>query len=87
VEIDFDMGWLCKKEAAKYLGVCRSTIENLESRGLLKAHRLYAGHKKPIVRYRQSDLDDLFLKRSRGRPRQVEVASVGAQNTTLNKGR
>lgn len=69
------MSWLSKKEAAKYLGVCKSTIENLESRGLLKGHRLYLGDKRPIVRYLKSDLDDLFLKRARGRPRQTEVSS------------
>ena len=79
------MPWLTKKEAAKYLSVCESTIDNMESRGLLKGHRLYVGDKRPIVRYRQSDLDDLFLKRSRGRPRGVEVASVGIQSTTSNK--
>jgi len=68
------MSWLSKKESAKYLGVCTSTIENLESKGLLKGHRLYLGGKRPIVRYRQSDLDDLFLRRSRGRPRQDNMA-------------
>jgi len=70
------MSWLSKKESAEYLGVCKSTIENLESRGLLKGHRLYLGKKRPIVRYRQSDLDDLFLKRSRGRPREDKIAMV-----------
>lgn len=70
------MSWLSKKESAKYLGVSTSTIENLESRGLLKGHRLYLGlgRKKPIVRYKQSDLDDLFLSRSKGRPRQENRA-------------
>jgi hypothetical protein len=63
------MSWLSKKEASKYLGVCESTIDNLESKGMLKGHRLYLG-KRPIVRYQQSDLDDLFLKRQRGRPRE-----------------
>ena len=59
------MSWLTKKEAAKYLSVCESTIDNLESRGLLKGHRVYLGRKKPVVRYLQSDLDDPFLKRPR----------------------
>ena len=73
------MAWLTKKEAAEYLSVCESTIDNLESRGLLKGHRLYLGDKRPIVRYRQSDLDDLFLKRQRGRPRREEVSSYGVK--------
>jgi len=68
------MPWLSKKEAAKYLGVCKSTIENLESRGLLKGHRLYLGRKRPLVRYREIDLDELFLKRQRGRPREENMA-------------
>jgi len=67
------MSWLSKKEASRYLGVCKSTIENLESKGLLKGHRLYLGRKKPIVRYKHSDLDDLFLSRSKGRPRQQNM--------------
>lgn len=88
MEKDFDMPWLTKKEAAEYLSVCESTIDNLESRGLLKGHRLYVGDKRPIVRYRRSDLDDLFLKRQRGRPRtgrpprQVEEASVDSRGVT-----
>jgi hypothetical protein len=69
------MPWLSKKESAKYLGVSTSTIENLESRGLLNGHRLYLGlgRKKPIVRYKPSDLDELFLKHQRGRPRQENM--------------
>ena len=66
------MPWLTKKETAEYLSVCESTIENLESNGLLLGKRIYMkpGGKKPIVRYRQGDLDALFEKRQRGRPRQ-----------------
>jgi excisionase family DNA binding protein len=86
------MAWLSKKEAGKYLGVCKSTIENLESRGLLKGHRLYLGRKRPIVRYQQSDLDDLFLRRQKGRPRQVvrsspheEVSSCGVNQIRSNE--
>ncbi|MCJ7459879.1 MAG: helix-turn-helix domain-containing protein [candidate division Zixibacteria bacterium] len=67
------MPWLTKKEAAEYLRVCENTIDNLDSRGMLKGHRLYIG-KKPIVRFKQEDLDNLFLKRQKGRPRQVEIA-------------
>ena len=69
------MSWLTKKQAAKYLNVCKSTIENLESRGLLEGKRicLIPGSKKPIVRYNQEDLDALFEKRQKGRPRQVEI--------------
>lgn len=72
------MPWLTKKESAEYLGVCTSTIENMESVGLLEGHRVYLSpkRKKPIVRYKQEDLDALFEKRKRGRPREVEVASV-----------
>jgi len=71
------MAWLTKKEAAEYLGVCISTIDNLESKGLLFGHRLYLGSHKPIVRYKQDELDNLFLKKPRGRPVQLE--------NTLNK--
>ena len=72
------MPWLTKKEAAEYLGVCTSTVENMESAGLLKGHRVYLSpnRKKPIVRYRQEDLDALFLKRSKGRPRQENESVV-----------
>jgi len=70
------MSWLSKKESAKYLGVCESTIDNLESRGLLTGHRLCLGKKRPIVRYQQSDLDDLFLRRSRGRPREENLVQL-----------
>lgn len=72
------MAWMTKKEAAEYLSVCESTVDNMESAGILKGHRVYLGSKRPIVRYRQSDLDDLFLKRQRGRPRQenTEVRGV-----------
>jgi excisionase family DNA binding protein len=67
------MPWLTKKEAAEYLRVCEKTIDNLESGGMLKGYRLYIG-KKPIVRFRQEDLDNLFVRRQKGRPRQVEIA-------------
>ncbi len=66
------MSWLTKKEAAKYLGVCISTIDNLESKGHLAGRRIYLGKSKPIVRFNQEDLDNLFLKRSKGRPIQNE---------------
>lgn len=62
------MRWLSKKEAAEYLSVSKGTIENLESRGLLKGHRLYLNGIKPIVRFKQDDLDSLFSKQPRGRP-------------------
>jgi len=69
------MAWLTKKEAAKYLSVCESTIDNMESNGLLIGKRIYLrpNGKKPIVRYKQEDLNNLFEKRQRGRPRQTEV--------------
>ena len=69
------MAWLTKKEAAKYLSVCESTIDNLESNGLLAGKRIYLkpNGKKPIVRYKQEDLDNLFERRQRGRPRETEV--------------
>jgi len=79
------MSWLTKKEAAEYLSVCKSTIENLESRGLITGHRIYLGHRRPIVRYRQIDLDDLFFKRSRGRPREVNMTLAGVEGTSYNK--
>ena len=70
------MSWLTKKEAAKYLSVCESTIENLESEGLLVGRRIYRrpDGKKPIVRYKQEDLDNVFERRQRGRPRQDNLA-------------
>jgi hypothetical protein len=70
------MPWLSKKEAAEYLGVCESTIDNLESRGMLEGRRVYLGKKRPIVRYQQSDLDDLFLRRQRGRPREENLVQL-----------
>jgi hypothetical protein len=72
------MAWLTKKEAAKYLSVCESTIDNLESGGLLIGKRIYLkpNGKKPIVRYRQEDLDSLFEKRTRGRPRQNNMTEM-----------
>jgi len=67
------VAWLTKKEAAKYLSVSTRTVENVESSGKLKAFRLYIKSKKPIVRFRQRDLDELFLKRQKGRPRKDEI--------------
>ncbi len=69
------MSWLTKKEAAEYLSVCESTIDNLESNGLLVGKRIYLkpNGKKPIVRFKQEDLDNLFEKRQRGRPRQTQM--------------
>lgn len=69
------MPWLTKKQAAEYLNVCESTIDNMESAGLLRPKRLYLkpGAKRAIVRYRQEDLDRLFERRQKGRPRQVEI--------------
>ena len=66
------MAWLTKKEAAEYLRVCMSTIDNLEAKGLLLGKRIYLGKRKPIVRFNQKDLDDLFLRRPKGRPIQNE---------------
>ena len=51
------MPWLTKKEAADYIRVCENTIDNLESIGKLKGYRIYRGKKKPIVRFRQEDLE------------------------------
>jgi hypothetical protein len=69
------MKWLTKKEAAEYLSVCESTIDNMESAGLLRPKRLYlrSGAKRAIVRYKQEDLDTLFERRQRGRPRLMET--------------
>ena len=69
------MSWFTKKEAAEYLRVSESTIDNLESAGKLEGRRLYLkpGAKRAIVRYRKEDLDALFEKRQKGRPRQTEV--------------
>jgi len=62
------LSWLTKQEAAEYLRVSKGTIDNLESRGMLKGHRLYLIGSRPILRFRQEDLDTLFLKRPKGRP-------------------
>ena len=72
------MSWLTKKEAAEYIGVCESTIDNMESAGMLEPRRVYLkpGAKRAIVRYRQEDLDALFEKRQRGRPRQEGVTEA-----------
>lgn len=67
------MSWLNKKQAAEYLGVCESTIDNLESKDFLKGHRVYVGGKKPILRFKSEDLDGVFEKQ-RGRPRQDNLA-------------
>ncbi|MGB7061150.1 MAG: helix-turn-helix domain-containing protein [Candidatus Zixiibacteriota bacterium] len=70
------MAWLTKKEAAEHLNVCESTIDNMESAGLLSPKRIYLkpGAKRAIVRYKQEDLDALFEKRQRGRPREDKMA-------------
>lgn len=70
------MPWLTKKQAAEYLSVCISTIDNLERASLLTGRRVYTkpGTKRPIVRYKQEDLDALFEKRKRGRPRRMDEA-------------
>jgi len=60
--------WFSKKQAAEYMGVCKSTIDNLESKGLLKGYRVYLGSKKPILRFKKEDLDRLF-ERQKGRLR------------------
>lgn len=65
--------WLTKQQAAKYLGVSESTIYNLECGGTLKAYRINSDSKRPIVRFKKQDLDELLMTRQRGRPRQ-EVA-------------
>jgi hypothetical protein len=62
-----------KKETAECLNVCGATIDNMESAGTLRGHRAYAGGKRPIVRFRQEDLDNLFLDKPKGRPRQTEI--------------
>ena len=66
---------MTKKQAAEYLNACESTIDNLESVGMLEPRRLYLkpGAKRALVRYKQKDLDALFEKRERGGPRQVEI--------------
>ena len=72
------MPWLTNEQAAEYLRVCKSTIDNMESAGMLCPKRLYLkpGAKRAIVRYRQQDLDALFEKRERGRPRQMNVTEA-----------
>lgn len=72
------MPWLTKKQAAEYLNVCEHTIDNFESVGLLIGKRIYLkpGSKKPIVRYQQEDLDNLFLRKRRGRPSQTEKVNL-----------
>ncbi len=77
------MAWFTKKEAARYLSVCESTIDNMESAGLLCPKRPYLkpGARRAIVRYRQENLDALFEKRERGRPRQTEELDKKKEGT------
>lgn len=72
------MPWLTKKEAADYLSVCESTLDNMESAGVLEPRRVYLkpGARRAIVRYRQEDLDALFEKRQKGRPRHEGVTEA-----------
>jgi hypothetical protein len=69
------MSWLTKKQAAEHLNVCESTLDNMESAGLLRPRRVYLkpGAKRALVRYKQEDLDALFERQQRGRPRQTEI--------------
>jgi excisionase family DNA binding protein len=67
-----NISWFGKKQAAEYLGVCKSTIDNLESKGLLKGYRVYLGGRRPILRFKKEDLDRLF-ERQKGRPRQKSI--------------
>ena len=71
-----EMIWLTKIEAAEYLKVCKSTIDNLESRGLLKGHRLFLNGQKPLLRFKQEDLDNLLSKPTRGRPKVNGITHV-----------
>jgi hypothetical protein len=83
------MPWLSKRQAAKYLGVCESTIDNLESRMLLRGYRIYLSGKKPIVRYKLEDLEALFERKPKGRSRERDViqpdqwVASGEQKTTF----
>jgi|GEM_PF-4148449 len=65
--------WMTKRAAGAYLHVSMSTIYNLEKQGLLKAYRIGSGSKRPILRFKQEDLDNLLMKRERGRPRQETI--------------
>jgi hypothetical protein len=81
------MSWLTKKQAADYIGVCESTLDNMESVGMLNPRRVYLkpGAKRAIVRYRKEDLDAHFEKRLKGRPRQTEITQPSLQLTRLGR--
>ena len=72
-EINISNTWLTKREAAKYLGVSESTIYNLESEGTLRGYRINNDSKRPIVRFKREDLDEMLMRRQKGRPRQIDV--------------
>jgi hypothetical protein len=46
--------------------------------GLLNGKRIYLklGQKRPIVRFKQDDLDALFERRQKGRPRLADTLSI-----------
>jgi hypothetical protein len=50
----------------------------MESIGMLEPRRVYLkpGAKRAPVRYKQADLDALFERRPKGRPRQTEVVQL-----------
>ena len=50
---------LTPEKAAEYLGLCKRTVDRLRQAGELKTVALQLpGSRKPVVRYRLTDLDD-----------------------------
>lgn len=68
------MTWLTTKEAAEYLKISRATLMDLKSSGKVKAFPLFKGKKmaRPILRFREEDLDVLLFGKRYHRKRQGE---------------
>jgi len=51
-------GYMSRKEAAKYLGLCKTTIDNLSKEGKLKKYYSKDGK---FVRFKKEDLDNYIM--------------------------
>ena len=57
-----DKQWISRKEAAKKLGVCLATLNNMSNAGDLPRHRYNGG-----VRYLVKDVDNVFAVFQKGK--------------------
>ena len=53
-------GYMTRREAAEYLSVCKTTIDNLSNEGQLKKYYSENGR---IVRLKKEDLDNYFMRK------------------------